>query len=308
MTAPAPRPSASPEWIGTAMVLVSVLGFAISGPGAKMAYDGGAEPITVVAIRYATNVVGVAILLLLFRSQARLPARIRLGGLGIGALLATEAYLFLEGLKTVPVSLGVPVFFTFPLQVALLGAVLRIEALTRWRATALLLAFAGLWLMTAEGEMQADVAGIALCFLAGSVVALTVVGTGRLMRDQPKLPVALYMMTGGFALSAAGMLAVGGPILPTGSRGLTGLALTCGGFSLGIILFYVAIGFLGSVRAAILTNLQPVMSVALAMVMIAERPGVAELLGGALILTGIGVMHYGDRRTRALAISPQGSD
>ncbi len=290
------------------MVLVSVFGFALSGPGAKMAYDGGAEPMTVVAIRYATNVVGVGLLIVLFRAKARLPARIRLGGLAIGALLATEAYLFLEGLKTVPVSLAVPVFFTFPLQVALLGAVLRVEALTRWRAGALLLAFSGLWLMTAEGEMQAEPSGIALCFLAGSVVAVTVIGTGRLMRDQAKLPVALYMMAGGFALSAAGMLAVGGPILPTGTRGLAGLALTCGGFSLGIILFYVAIGFLGSVRAAILTNLQPVMSVALATVMIAERPGPPELFGGALILTGIAVMHYGDRRRRALAVSPQGSD
>ncbi len=118
MTLSTPRLAASPEWIGTTMVLISVFGFAVSGPGAKMAYDGGAEPMTVVAIRYATNVVGVGLLLLLFRSKTRLPARVRLGGLAIGALLATEAYLFLEGLKTVPVSLAVPVFFTFPLQVS----------------------------------------------------------------------------------------------------------------------------------------------------------------------------------------------
>ncbi len=292
------RPDPSAELLGTGLALVSVVGFALSGPGAKMAYEGGAEPVTLVAIRYLTNVLAVGLMLLVARRGAALPGRIRFGGLLVGGLLAVEAYLFLAGLARVPVSLGVPIFFTFPLQVALLAALFGIERLTSWRVAALAIAFGGLWLMLGRGEMAVDPAGVALCLAAGTVVACTVVGTDRLMAEHPKLPVAFHMMLGGLALAAVGLAVIGGPVLPTGERGLWGLALTCGGFSLGIVLFYLSIGFIGSVRAAMLANLQPIMSVALAVVLVAERPGPVVLAGGGMILCGILLLHYGDRRTR----------
>jgi drug/metabolite transporter (DMT)-like permease len=62
--------------------------------------------------------------------------------------------------------------------------------------------------------------------------------------------------------------------------------------------WYRAVDVVGPSRAAIFMNLQPVIGVALAAVLVAERLGPWEILGGALVLGGVGLTTIHIRRSR----------
>jgi drug/metabolite transporter (DMT)-like permease len=82
---------------------------------------------------------------------------------------------------------------------------------------------------------------------------------------------------------AFGDLALGG-----GTRGLL-LVITLSMIStaLPITLFLVGIRHIGAGRAAVLSTVEPLVTVILAALLLDERIGLVQYVGGALILTGI---------------------
>ena len=124
--------------IGFSFVAVAAIGFGVSPTYAKLAYQGGAEPLTLVAARFTLCVLAMFIIAGLRRSSIRIQHRLLYVPLVMGALLTWNAAGYLSAVKEIPVSLAAALFYTFPLQIGLFSLVLGLEILSFRRIFVLL--------------------------------------------------------------------------------------------------------------------------------------------------------------------------
>jgi drug/metabolite transporter (DMT)-like permease len=227
-----------------------------------------------------------------------------LGLLGLGVL--GNHLLILMGLNYVSGAVGGVIIGSSPVVTALLSAVLIQDVPLRTVWAGGLLSFAGVGLVSVAGFQAAGdrpLLGSLLVFLGVVSWALYSIGSRQLMERHSALTVNWT------TLLVATILQI--PLLWTDRKMLDaglGSVTPADWIALGyLVLFATAIAQqawlfgvkgIGPSRASVLGNLTPVAAVVLSAVLLKESVGMSEILGIALILTGVWVV---DRQTSRLA-------
>lgn len=216
----------------------------------------------------------------------------KLAGLG---LVGNTVYqlLFVVGLDLTTAANTALLISTTPVLVALLGAVLRIERLTRHVGAGIALAFAGIvFVLAARGvALSLDTLVGDLLVLCSSLFwALYTLGVRALGGGISALRItALTMLLGvpGLLLAGAPQLARGGWLAASWSA-WAGLAYAAV-FALVVAyaIWNASVRAVGSSRTAVYSCLIPVVAALVAWPVLGERPTPAQGLGAALIITGI---------------------
>ncbi len=288
----------SQHWIGSGVVILGATTFGLVTTQSRLAYDGGSNTLTVVLVR-ATTFALLFGAFLLFRSQrARLTLSGLIATLWMAALLLVMSAGYLGAVAYIPVSLAALIFYTFPFYVAILASLTGREPMTQTKAAALVVAFAGLVLALGPSFDELNWRGIA-CGLAGALaMGTTVTFGGPIMRQNDPLVVNIctnawmalglsaYMATtGGFALPTTGL----------GGFGIVGATLC---YLVAFTTWFVSLRLVDPIRVAILFNIEPVVTITAAWIVLGERLGPIQLLGGVLVIAAIVVMTVlGARRT-----------
>jgi drug/metabolite transporter (DMT)-like permease len=280
-------------------VLVGSLCFATSGPLARVAEP--AHPLVIAAGRTGL----AAVLLVLFTSRATLhairstPPRTLLAVAGAGLLLAAHFAFFLAGLAATSLSAAVTLVSLEPVAVVL-TAWIAFRARPRvGEAIGIVLATLGaLAVATGAGAGGHRLLGDLLVIVAVALYGLYIGAAKGLSRALPPAAyVTLVYASAGIALTLAAF-AVGAPF-PTQTRSLlsiTALAVipTLGGHSL---VQWSA----RHVRPSVVALVSPgetLGSLLIAAVLLSEPPTVPELVGAALVLSGVGVTLAAERPQR----------
>jgi drug/metabolite transporter (DMT)-like permease len=293
---------------GSLAVLVAATCFGTLGPISRLAYEGGMEPLGFVAWR--STIGGLVLAAYLAIRVARggeqwvpfgsLPRR-ALGSLAAATISGVVINLgMFVAFGRMTVALVLLSFYTYPVMVAMVDAVVRRESLGRPTIGALALAVGGMALVVASGlgtagPLQVDPLGLALAFLAAcsQVVFISVSRTGY--GAVPTLQAMTTILLGdaiGFvavavALGSAAQLA--GPLAHPATWGLLLLAGVPGA-GIASALFLTGVRWIGGVRTGILALFEPVVGVGLAAVLLAETIGPLQVLGGALVLAAAVVL------------------
>jgi drug/metabolite transporter (DMT)-like permease len=296
------RPAAEPAaghsaWsagLGTTLAASSAIAFGFGTTFARLAYDGGSNPLSVVTLRFAAFVVVVGLILLALRRSFAVSGPAVRGTLWIAACLAAVSLGYQASVAFIPVSLAALVFYSFPLLVGLAAVAARRDRLNAAKTLALLAAFVGLALALGPGFSDLDWRGLALALLAALGMTLTLTFGGEAMRGEDPLVMAVFTnfwMLVGFAvvLALAGGLAL--PSTPAGAIGLAGNGLS---YVLGYICWFAALGLVKPVRLAALFNIEPLVTLGVAAAILGERLSPLQLLGAALVLAAV----MGIARTR----------
>ena len=129
-----------------------------------------------------------------------------------------------------------------------------------------------------------------------SISAVHAVWVARVMHGIDVLIMIFYMTAVGAAILLVATLGVGGITLPASSIGWWGAfgVVLCQGLS--IPLLYASLPRIGPEKAAMLNNIQPVTSVLMAYLLFGELLTPVQILGGAMVLGGILLMQWQDRR------------
>ncbi len=180
-----------------------------------------------------------------------------------------------------------------PLLVGVIVMCLGQERLTPISLGALMGALVGLGLAIGFSFDTPDPLGIGLATMAMVATAIVIVGNARAMKQAPALSVGFYMM-----LSAAAALAVlfflfGSLALPTTRLawiGYIGVAIAA---TTGTLTFMCGMAYVGAARAAMITNLEPVLGILFAIVILGET---VTLLQGAGIVIVIGAIFVMERQ------------
>ncbi|GAA0794235.1 DMT family transporter [Spirilliplanes yamanashiensis] len=281
--------------MGILLCLLSAACFGAMAIFGKYAYAAGVDTSTLLLVRFAVAAALLAAVLRVRRAPAPGPltARLVLTALGLGAIgYALQATLYFSALELMDASMLALVFYTYPLMVTLAAVLIGRERLTRGRALALAAASCGtLLVLLGTGGVAFHPLGAALA--VGGAVTYTVyilVADTVVHRMPPVLLSALVM--GGAAVTLAGRAALtGGADLSFGPAGWFWLAcIAVVSTVVAMLAFFAGLRRTGPSTAAILSTFEPVVTAALATLLLGEILTPLQVAGGALVLGSIAVM------------------
>jgi drug/metabolite transporter (DMT)-like permease len=268
-----------------ALVLLSAIGFGSMALFAKIAYGAGVTPTMLLALRFMLAVVLLAPLVWIRRLQ--LPRGWSLAGYALmGVLYSAQSQSYFTALLHASSGLVGLLLYVYPVLVTLLALAFGWEKLDRRTLVLMLVAVAGI-AVTLGGNLQGRPLGIALGLLAAGIYAVYIVIGGRLTRDTDPLAATLVIMAA--AAICNGALAIGGGhALPAGSAAwlaIGAVALFC--TVVAIAAFLVGIKYIGAAQASIVSTIEPVVTLALGVIVLSESVSAGQLVGGAMVLFAI---------------------
>lgn len=274
--------------LGTGLALVSAASFGVMPVLTKVVYRDGAEPVGVLAVRFG---LAAAVLLVLARVRREpLPRDRRLGVLlalgGLGYVGMSLCYFF--ALERISAGLTALLLYFYPALVVLLGAVVLRD---RPRTAALVcVALATVGTVLTIGPVGGGQAlGVALGLGSALVYATYILVSSRVRGVGPFATSAVVLSAGAVVLGALALATR--PQLP-GAPGpwlaLVGVALI--GTVVAVTTFFAALALLGPSDTAVISTVEPVVSIGVAGLVLGEVLGPVQVAGGVLVLLAVAVL------------------
>lgn len=271
-------------WLGTLLIVLTACGFGTITTLSRIAYDAGGTPVTQVFLRFSAFVALIGPIMLALRRPVRLPGRALVVTMWIAVLMMMMSAGYLFSVAYIPVSLAAIIFYSFPLLVGLLVTVTGREPITWAKVVALLGAFAGLTLALGPSFANLDLRGVALALTAAVGVALTAVYGAPAMGTHDGLAINLWTNFWMLLAASAYVLLAGGLAWPDTLAGsLAAIAATLcyiGAF----IAWFAAIRMIEPTYGAMMLNIEPVVSIVAATLLLDERLGPVQIAGVVLVL------------------------
>ena len=273
--------------VGRLLGLLAAIVLGLNTTFARLAYDAGSNPLTVLGIRYlaCTLCIGIAVISL-GRSYV-IPKGRRLSTLRVSAIWFLGPTCYLSSVVFIPVGLAALLFYTFPLIVAAISHFQEEGRLGPLRLGAFLLAFTGLVIALSPSLSVLDWRGITLAFFAAFTTAVTFILSRRLVTELGVFTFTMYISAGSVVLIAGLIFMVGDIAFPQNTIGWTGLSGAGLGFVVGILAIFTAIKLVGSPATAMLLNLEPLISILAAAMMLGERLTILQFAGAIMVVAAL---------------------
>ncbi len=308
---------------GALLVLVSAASFGVMPILAKLAYQQQVNINTLLALRFSIAAVAMWLLwgwqLRRGAAQANGVGRSRLAGMvAMGALgYVGQSFSYFQAVSILTATATGLLLYTYPIIVTLLAWAIFRDPLTPRKVGALVTATTGALLVLGVGSLVVG---------GGIISGAGLHPTGVMWAAAASLIYSAYILAGtrftvgvhpvfssAVVISSAAVVYVGWGLL---SGGLN-LALSVQGWLyaaaiavlstvVAIVAFFAGLSLIGPSKAAIISTMEPAVTVALAALVLGERMRLDQALGGALILASVLVLQMRERPApEAARPSPQ---
>jgi len=289
MAVPSPLSASSrTALIGTCLALVAAFFYGANIPAARVASQAGLPGADLIAWR---AVIFIPLLVLIARMKG-----IRLGltraeartTLPLALASAFTATFYLSSVDHLPVPIAVILFYTFPLIVMGLGALIERRLPVPRQIGVFVIAFAGLVVAIGPSFAGLSGRGMVLAGLAAFACALLFMLAGR----APNAPLRTMVWTQVVVAPVAfGFALLSGNVVSPGVFALAPIAilLAMGGYAIGYFLQLMAAQRLSASRASLLFLFEPVVSILTAGLFLGESLSPLQMGGIVLILIALAV-------------------
>jgi drug/metabolite transporter (DMT)-like permease len=291
------------DLVGPLFCVLSAAGFGAMAIFGKLAYDAGVEVGALLLIRFA---IASIVLLVIAHARGALRGPSRRGivvGFAMGAIgYAAQSGLYFSALTRIDASLLALILYVYPVLVMVGAIAIGRERTSARRTWALGIALAGITLvLTSTATGRFDWLGALMGVGAALTYTVYILVGDRLTADIAPLALSTFVCLGATTTFGLFALLTGGVNIgfaPVGWWWLGALALvsTVGA----ILLFFAGLAMVGPSVAAILSIVEPVVTVALAAAVFGEALTPGQLLGGLLVLTAVVITQW-----PAVAARPQ---
>jgi drug/metabolite transporter (DMT)-like permease len=272
-------------WAGILLVAASAAGFGTLGILARYAYADGLDALTILFMRFSLSAVAMAAVLVVRRE--RLPrggALIRLAGMGAIGYVG-QAFSYFTAVKYASPGLVGLLLYLYPTIVAILSTTWLHEPMTRLKVLALGLALAGTALTV--GPAGGQFLGVLFALSAAAIYSVYIIVGAQVMKQVSAVQSSAVIFAAAGATSGLLML-WDGPHLPATAMGWAALgAIVLLATLLPAVAFLAGIERIGPTNAAMISTLEPVVTVVLAAGLLGEMLRPVSLLGGGLILLAV---------------------
>jgi drug/metabolite transporter (DMT)-like permease len=292
---------------GIALCLVAAVGFGLMAVFAKEAYGDGVSVLTLLPLRFTIAAAAFWMIVAARRARgsnaARPDRRVVLAGLGLGAIgYAAQSGGYFGALTRIDASLTALLLYVYPAVVVVGAVALRREQADRRRAVALVLSTGGAALVVAGGGTgHLDALGVALGLGSAVAYAIYILVADDVTRRIDPFHLSALIATGAAATLWTAGLVSGSLRLDFETAGWGWIAaLALGSTVLSISAFLAGLPKIGPSSASIVSTVEPIVSVAMAMLWFDERLDAVQFAGGALVIAAV-VLLAAKVRTRATA-------
>ena len=244
------------------------------------------------AVRF--SIAGVLLLVVAPRAVLRLSPQARRQAAVLGGLYGVAQILQTVGLAHTPASVSGFITGMYVVATPLFAAVLLHNRITRMTWGAVLLAFAGLAVLTLDGLSIGY--GEALTFVAAMLYALHIVGLGAWSNARDALGMSILQVVM-VAIICLVVSAPGGIVLPDNTEDwLSVVYMAVFPAALALLGQTWAQAHLSATRTAIVMSMEPVFAAVFAVLFGGESPTLRMLIGGVMVLAAMLIVEIGPRR------------
>jgi drug/metabolite transporter (DMT)-like permease len=271
--------------LGASFVLASAVAFGVMPVFGKLSFEAGVTVTTLLVVRFAIAAPVLWAGAALRGALPRAPRGLIVRGLALGGIgYAMQSGLYFLALERMDASVLSLILYSYPALVTGAAIILRREPASRRRLAALVTASLGLVLvLLGSGAGAFDGPG-ALLAIGASMTYATYILVSDAVRLEA-LPLAALVTTGALLTLLPFGLATGTLSLDFAGQGWLWLALAAVISTVSaILLFFSGMSRVGPSTAAILSTLEPPVTVALAFVAFGEALGAVQVLGALAVL------------------------
>ncbi len=273
--------------IGVILIVVSAASFGAMAIFARLAYDAGANPNTVLFLRFTIAAIFLMVLMaakgIAFPRGYNLIILFFMGSVGYVGL----SFSFFTALTMAPAGQVAILLYLYPAFVTVLAAIFLKKPLTTLKLVALSLTFGGSVLIIGLDGGKGQMLGIALAVTAAVLYSIYIVVGSKVILTTGALAASTAVVISA-GLTFSGIVAVHGvkfPVTMTGWLSILAIALVSTAFA--IVTFFAGLKRIDPANASMISTLEPVITVALAVIVLGEIVTPAKILGGIMILAAV---------------------
>ena len=274
------------------MVVVSAVSFGTLSIFAKVAYNNGLGTVQLLAFRFGLAAVGMLVLsFVVGQSPIRLTRRQAATLVIVGGVLYTlQALTYFIALRTLPASLCVLIVYIYPSLVVIAAWLFLRRRVSRWHVGALIASFAGVILLVGGAHFQLGV-GLIFALAAPLMYTTFILISERVMAAVPPVAASAVMMSGTAVVLCAIALVQGQLVLPvTPQAWAISVGIAIVPTMIAVSLFLAGLPRVGAARASLISTLELVVTVSLAILLLGDRFTPLEAIGGVLVLGAVVVV------------------
>jgi drug/metabolite transporter (DMT)-like permease len=293
-----------------ALLVVCVTIWGLNFTVIKEALGNGFEPLSFASTRFTLATVAFVGVSLVRRERLQVQRRDLAIMAAWSGLIALNQVGFAYSFHLATASTIALVFGTLPIFAGIYSQLAGIDRLSRRRWLAAALSFSGVAMVAVgvHGTPSGHVGGILISLVAPATFALYSIGLTPFVHRYGTYTVNLLVAA--FALPP--LLAVSAPQLASTDWGaVSSLGWLCLVYSALVaytftnLLWFVAIKYVGTARAAVYANLQPFIGAVFAVLILSETMTTLEWLGGAAIAVGIVLSRTGSASWKHVALETE---
>ncbi len=290
--------SVKPLRTGIVFALITAICLGAITTQAKIFYADGGNAMTLMLTRFLVSTLSFGLLITFRHRVFNIDRRQRLPVFLLGFIWSGSMICYLLSVESISVSLAVLVLYTYPLLVLVYSVLRRQVSPSPVLISIFCLAFLGLYLVLSSGSAKLDSSGLLFASLAGLGAAYTFIRGARIAPQLNPLVMTFWINAVGLAMILP--LVYTQFSLPTAGSGLIALAAATLFYVIAILCQFEALARLPATTAAFILNLEPVVSILFAAIILQEHLDGLQWLGVGLVISVLFVaIHFTAGSSRA---------
>jgi drug/metabolite transporter (DMT)-like permease len=270
---------------GILFAVVAAIGLGAITTQAKLVFGDGGNAITLMVFRFVLSSLLIGLLLSAKGISLQIAKGTRLDAILLGVVWSAAMIAYLMSVQQISVSLAVLILYSYPIMVLLVGMFTGKVAVSFFTLAVFLAAFIGLCLALSGDSVELNIPGISLAFIAAVGAAFTFLRGASVATRLDPMVLTFWVNAIGILLILP--LVVGEFRTPQGIIGWLALGGATAFYVIAILCQFQALARLPAATAAFVFNMEPVVSLLLALLVLGERLGVWQWCGVVLVLAAM---------------------
>jgi drug/metabolite transporter (DMT)-like permease len=270
---------------GILLIAISAASFGTLAIFGRLLYADGLDTFSMMFMRFGLAALLMAVIL--FMRREKMPrGKVLLALIGMGAIgYVGQSFSYLSAIKYASAGLVALLLYLYPMFVFILLVIFLKERLTWAKVIAIVLALIGTALIVDPkgGQPLGILFSVAAALIYSGYI---MIGTNVMKKVTPFQSSVVIFASAGLVYGA--LMSVNGPHLPTTSSGwvhIAGIVLIA--TVIPVVTFLAGLERIGPTNSAMLSTLEPVVTVLLAAWLFGEKLAWIILVGGGLILVAV---------------------
>ncbi len=271
--------------IGILLIAISAASFGTLAIFGRYAYNDGMDIYTVLFLRFGISASFMTVILLL-RKEHFPRGRILAQLVGMGALgYVGQSFLYLTAINYASAGLVALLLYLYPFFVAVLSIIFLRETITRTKVFVLILALFGAALTV--GPVSGQLIGALMAIVAALIYSIYIIVGTNVMKHVTAVQSSTVIFASAGAVYGLLTFANGAHLPASNSGWLAMLGIIVVSTIIPVVTFLAGLERVGPTNAAMLSTLEPVVTVLLAAWLFGDKLLPVVMVGGGLILVAV---------------------